>query len=119
MNSMSIVQSPTIMPHEERYKVIGYADDVKPWRSSWWWTDIRKITSSAKLWMYADMLLKPEEKIMHRPVTTGGLGVHHVRSKGLAGLIRTFLETACNPKLLHSLIHEVLFRYHVLQDMTS
>ena len=38
MNSMSIVQSPTIMPHEERYKVIGYADDVKPWRSSWWWT---------------------------------------------------------------------------------
>ena len=81
--------------------------------------DTRKITSSAKLWMYADMLLKPEEKIMHRPVTTGGLGVHHVRSKGLAGLIRTFLETACNPKLLHSLIHEVLFRYHVLQDMTS
>ena len=80
--------------------------------------DTRKITSSAKLWMYADMLLKPEEKIMHRPVTTGGLGVHHVRSKGLAGLIRTFLETACNPKLLHSLIHEVLFRYHVLQDMT-
>ena len=30
MNSMSIVQLPTLLPHEERYKVIGYADDVKP-----------------------------------------------------------------------------------------
>ena len=78
--------------------------------------DIKKITSSAKSWMYADMLLKPEEKVMHRPVNSGGLGVLHVHMKALAGLIRTFLETACNPKFRHSMYHEMLFRYHVLED---
>ena len=50
-----------------------------------------------------EMLLKPEEKVMHRPVTSGGL----------AGLI---LETACNPKFCHSLYHELVFRYNVLED---
>ena len=78
--------------------------------------DINKLTSSAKSWMYADMLLKPEEKVLHRPVNSGGLGVLHVKTKALAGLIRTFLETACNPKFRHSMYHELLFRYHVLED---
>ena len=31
-------------------------------------------------------------------------------------LIRGFLETAINPKFLHSLYHNSLFRYHVLQQ---
>ena len=79
-------------------------------------TDINKITSLAKSWLYADMLLKPEEMVMVRPVTSGGLGVHHVGMKALAGLIKTFLETASNPKFQHSLYHELLFRYHVLED---
>ena len=39
--------------------------------------DITKITSLAKSWLYADMLLKPEEMIMVRPALSGGLGVHH------------------------------------------
>ena len=30
-------------------------------------------------------------------------------------LTRSFLETAANPKFLHSLYHTVLFRYHVLK----
>ena len=38
--------------------------------------------------------------------------------KALAGLIKTFLETACNPKFQHSLYHEILLRYHVLEDRT-
>ena len=29
-------------------------------------TDVRKITSSAKSWLYADMLMKPEENVLHR-----------------------------------------------------
>jgi hypothetical protein len=52
--------------------------------------------------------------IMYRPPKVGGLGVHHVQSKALAMLIRSFLETAANPKFLHSLFHSCLYRYHVL-----
>ena len=34
----------------------------------------------------------------------------------MAGLIRTFLETACIPKFQPSMYHSLLFRYHVLDD---
>ena len=80
--------------------------------------DISSITSSVKSWLYADQLIKPEEKVMFRPPTYGGLGVHHVKFKALAGLIRTFLETACNPKFRNSLYHSLLYRYHVLDDQS-
>ena len=79
-------------------------------------TDYSKITSSAKSWLYADMLFKPEETVLHRQSTSGGLNVLHVKMKALAGLIRTFLETACIPKFRQSLYHQLLFRYHVLGD---
>ena len=79
-------------------------------------TDISKITSSAKSWLYADMLLKPEEMVLVRDVQSGGLGVHHVGMKALAGLIRTFLETACNTKFQQSLYHQLLLRYYVFED---
>ena len=62
------------------------------------------------------MLLKPQELIMSRPASFGGLGVHNVGIKALAGLITTFLETACNTKYRESLYHSGLFRYHVLED---
>jgi len=45
-----------------------------------------------------------------------GLGMQNVHCKALAGLIRSFLETACNPDVRHSLFHEILFKYHVLDD---
>ena len=79
-------------------------------------TDFNKITSSAKSWLYADMLMKPEEIVLHRPVSSGGLALLHVKMKALAGLIRCFLETACMPKYRQSLYHQLLFRYHVLED---
>ena len=79
-------------------------------------SDFSKITSSAKSWLYADMLLKPEETVLHRPVSSGGLALLHVKSKALAGLIRCFLETACIPKFRQSLYHQLLFRFHVLED---
>ena len=62
------------------------------------------------------MLLKPQELIMSRPASFGGLGVHNVSMKALAGLITTFLETACNAKYRESLYHSSLFRYHILED---
>jgi hypothetical protein len=78
--------------------------------------DYNKITSSAKSWLYADMLLKPEETVLHRPASSGGLALLHVKMKALAGLIRCFLETACIAKFRQSLFHQLLFRYHVLED---
>ena len=59
--------------------------------------DVTSITSSIKGWLYADQLIKPEERILFRPTAHGGLGLHNVKWKALAGMIRTFLETACNP----------------------
>ena len=80
--------------------------------------DVSNITSSVKSWLYADQLIKPEELIMSRPPTFGGLGVHNVKWKAIAGLIRTFLETACIPKFQTSLYHSQLYRYHVLDDQS-
>ena len=78
--------------------------------------DITKITSQVKSWLYADQLLKPEELVMYRPASYGGLGVTNVKMKALAGLIKSFLETAGNEKFLPSLYHTMLFKVHVLED---
>jgi hypothetical protein len=78
--------------------------------------DETKITSLVKSWLYQDQLLKPEELVMHRHPSLGGLGVHHVKLKAQAGLIRTFLETASNPNFRSSLFHSILYRYHVLGE---
>ena len=80
--------------------------------------DVTSITSSIKGWLYADQLLKPEERILFRPPAHGGLGLHNVKWKALAGMIRTFLETGCNPKFQTSLYHSLLYRYHVLDDLS-
>ena len=40
--------------------------------------DVNKIGSLVKSWLCQDMLLKPEELIMHRHPSLGGLGVHNV-----------------------------------------
>ena len=78
--------------------------------------DVTSITSSVKSWLYADQLLKSEERVLFRPSSHGGLGVHNVKWKALAGLIRTFLEIACHSKFKTNLHHSMLFQYHVLED---
>ena len=55
---------------------------------------------------------------MHRPRLKGGLGIHHVKSKALAILIRSFLETAISPKFIRNQYHNALFKWHVLGDTT-
>ena len=80
--------------------------------------DVTKVTSLVKSWLYQDQLLKPEEFVMHRGPSLGGLGVNNVKLKAQAGLIRTFLETASNPTFRRSLYHSLLFRYHVLGETT-
>ena len=78
--------------------------------------DVTKITSTVKSWLYADQLLKPEELVLYRPAVHGGLGMLHVKFKAMAGLIKTFLETAGNEKFRTSLYHNMLYRYHILGD---
>ena len=78
--------------------------------------DITGINSQVKSWMYQDCFEKPNELVLYRDAKEGGLGLLNVKMRALACLIRTFLETAANPSFRHSLLHEILFRYHVLDD---
>ena len=78
--------------------------------------DVSKITSTVKSWLYADQLLKPEELVLYRPADHGGLGMLNVKLKAMAGLIKTFLETAGHEKFRTSLYHSMLYRYHILGE---
>ena len=78
--------------------------------------DVNKITSMVKSWLYADMLLKPEELVMFRPPSYGGLGILNVKQKAQAGLIKSFMETAASQKFIPNLYHNILYRYHVLGE---
>ena len=78
--------------------------------------DISIINSQVKSWLYQDCLEKPGELVLYRHSEDGGLGLLNVKVRALALLIRSFLETAINPSFRHSLYHEMLFRYHVLDE---
>jgi hypothetical protein len=79
-------------------------------------SDISSVTSKIKSWLFQDQVEKPEEMILHRPIQMGGLGLHNVKLKALASLIRTFMETAAHPKYHHNLFHTILYRVNVLED---
>ena len=81
-------------------------------------TDITNLTSKVKSWLFQDQLEKPEEMILFRPIDMGGLGLHNVRYKAKASMIRTFMETAIHPFFSHSLFHNLLYRANVLCDET-
>ena len=80
--------------------------------------DIDNISSQVKSWLYQDCFEKPNELVLYRESHAGGLGLFHVKTRSLALLIRSFMETACNPAFRHNLLHEILFRYHVLGEVT-
>ena len=75
--------------------------------------DHEKITSSIKSWLFQDQLLKPEDFVLYRPRPMGGLGLINVEAKALALSIRSFLETAVNPKFIRNLYHQSLFQWHI------
>ena len=75
--------------------------------------DIVKITSLCKSWLYQDMLAKPEEMVLHRPHQQGGLGLHSVKYKAIAGYITTYLPTSANSQYIPNLLHSLLFKKHV------
>ena len=61
-------------------------------------------------------MLKPEELVLFRPMSQGGLGLSSVRLKSLACLILTFIEMASNPKYQTSLYESLLYKIFVLGD---
>ena len=81
--------------------------------------DFSSINSSLKRWIYADLLLKPEEIILFRPVHCGGLGLASVKHKSLAFLIKTFLEMASNPNFIVSQYLSILFRSQIQGEEIS
>ena len=74
------------------------------------------MNSLIKSWLYAGMLEKLDEIVMVKPRDLGGLGVHHIKSKAMAIQIKSFMETAVNPKFISNLYHSTLFKWHVLED---
>ena len=81
-------------------------------------SDISNINTAIKSWLYQDLLQKPGELTLYRNCKDGGLGLLNVKYRALALLIRTFMETASHPAFRHSLYHEILFRYYVLEEVS-
>ena len=86
-----------------------YTGDIRAMDSS-------SISSKVRSWLFQDQLEKPQEMILYRPIQMGGLGLHNVKFKALASLIRTFLETSVHPSFQHSQLHTILYRVYVLGD---
>ena len=81
--------------------------------------DLKTFVSISKSFMYADLLEKPEERILYRSVKDGGLGFYHIQSRAIAALTCTFLQTAINPKFRRNHFHNALFRRFVLGESVS
>ena len=69
--------------------------------------DITSITSKVKQYCYQDLFQKPSEVLLFRRVGDGGLGLQHLKSKALAHLMATFLQTACNKNFQQSLFDKL------------
>ena len=78
--------------------------------------DSDNINSVVKSWLYQDCLENPSELALYKDSMDGGPGLFHVKIRAVALLITSFIETASNPKFRHSLLHEILFRYHILGE---
>ena len=81
-------------------------------------SDSTKISSTIKSWLFQDQLEKPEDFLLYRSRTTGGLGLVNVEIKALALNIRSFLETAIIDVFQKNIYHEALFQWHV-QDVRT
>ena len=59
--------------------------------------DFKTIFASIKSWVYADLLVKPEELVLFKSRQRGGLNLIHIKYRAMAELIKTFIDTAINP----------------------
>ena len=79
-------------------------------------TDLTKISSLIKSWLFQDQLEKPEDHVLYRSRTQGGLNLTNVKVKAQSLLFKTFLETALSDKFQKNPFHEAIFRWHVLKE---
>ena len=78
--------------------------------------DSDTITSSIKSWLYQDMLLKPQEMVLYRPLHLGGLGLHNVKQRAKAMLIHTFIAQAVSPQFSTNYYYNSLYRWFILDQ---
>ena len=78
--------------------------------------DIKYFLSQSKSFLYTELLEKPEELILYRDVSDGGLGLYHIPSRATAALASNFLQTALNPNFRRNYYHNVLYRKYVLGE---
>ena len=77
-------------------------------------SDFKHFNTTAKIFIYADLLLKPNELTLFRDISQGGLGLTCMRARAKAALISAFLETAINPKFIRNHYHNQLYRCRIL-----
>ena len=73
---------------------------------------------TAKSFIYADLLEKPNKHVLHREIKDGGLGLICISSRAKAALITTFLLTAINPNFIRNSYLNLLYRHFVLEKQT-
>ena len=69
--------------------------------------DTTNITASIKSWLFQDQLVKPEDFVLYRARSEGGLGLIHPKVKAQALFIKCFLETAVTGNFLNK--NEITF----------
>ena len=72
--------------------------------------DLQKITCSIKSWIYADLLVKPEEIVLYQARIHGVLGLNNVKCRAMSDLIKIFVDTAINPKYRRNIYHQALYK---------
>ena len=82
-------------------------------------SDLQYFNSTAKRFIYADLLLNPNKLILFRDKSQGGLGLTCMKMRARAALISTFLETAINPRFIRNHYHNQLYRCRILSERAS
>ena len=54
--------------------------------------DAQQISSIAKSWIYTDLLIKPEEVVLHKPRKEGSLSLINVKLRALGELIKSTIK---------------------------
>ena len=75
--------------------------------------NLKKIMSTIKSWVYSDLLIKPSEIVLFKRRSEGGLGLIHVKYRAMAELIKSFIDTAINPKFKRNIYHNALYEWNV------
>ena len=79
-------------------------------------TDLTKISTLIKSWLFQDKLIKPKDYVLYRSRTQGGLNLTNIKVKAQSLPIKTFLETALSDKFQKNLFHEAIFRSYIFKE---